>query len=211
MNICYYLTQMLVYNRHRNAIQKFLQTQFDVKLNKQIMTMHRVIYYLHFRHVKNLSDKLHFRKIVDFICQHIDQKFWLKTKTAFYDFRDRMKDFHVFNITWKNIDDPLLFWKRIIIWIWFIQSSQYWLISLLIIFISKHWHYAYFKFSLIRCFSNGLFQSWIFFISKYETILSRLMSTNCSIFTSMNVHWKKKHEFFENKIVCYKKCLITKK
>lgn len=52
IEIRHYLIQCIVWNRFENAIQKFLINLFDVKFNKQIITIHCVAFYLYFLQIK---------------------------------------------------------------------------------------------------------------------------------------------------------------
>ena len=135
LNIRHHLIEFIVYNCHQNAVQKYLLIRFDFKFNKQIMSMHRVIYYLHFRQTKSELNQLHHIELIDFMKQHVARKHWFEMKNAFYDFWNQTKIFNISNSKWNNTDDALFFWKRMIknSNIWFNQITD--LFSLSMIFI----------------------------------------------------------------------------
>ena len=107
--ISHHLTDFIIHNRHQNAVKTYLLIWFDVKFNKQIMSMHRVIYYLHFRQIKSELNQLYHIKLIDFMKQHVVRKHWFKIKNAFYNFRNQTKIFHTSNSKWNNTNDALFF------------------------------------------------------------------------------------------------------
>lgn len=114
IEICQHLIQCIAHNQHENAIWKFLKTSFNIKLNKQMQTMHRVVYYFHLLQVKTSLNQPRRAEIIDFMKQHISRNFWSKVENAFYDFRNQIKSFDVLNEAWINANDTLLFWKLLI-------------------------------------------------------------------------------------------------
>lgn len=74
MKIRYHLIQFIIYNYHCNADQKFLTIIFDSQFNKQIIITHKIAYYACFLQIKILLNFMKFRKIIEFIRQHVDRK-----------------------------------------------------------------------------------------------------------------------------------------
>ena len=86
--------------------------KFRPRLNKQINSAHRSAHYLHPMNVHKRLDLLRQNKILAFPKKYTPCTKHAALENEFYDFREKSGVFRSHIDAWENVEDAVLFWRK---------------------------------------------------------------------------------------------------